>query len=246
MQPRGVCFLCGSSRTFSVSGAVKHVAAHWKEAPGSGKPPFFWISLRARSHALYWMEIGIRADAPLSLLDAFLRAAWVECCEDHVSGFQIGDRQFFSDQNFAEEDLSGSAEPEEGRPVQLNEVMKVGDAFLYTFDYGTPTEVEGNVRGVFHEIQGAKHVPELWRGGVLVAMRNLKPVFACEVCGQRAEHLLVRAPWDRTFRCEAHREDPETAHPLFNAPRSGVCGYDGPSPDLAFEVYDPNEVLSKP
>ena len=56
----------------------------------------FHIVLEGKYNPQYWMHIEMPAEAQLILLDDFIRAAWVECC-DHLSAFQIGEFYYKSE-----------------------------------------------------------------------------------------------------------------------------------------------------
>jgi len=56
----------------------------------------FHIVLEGKYNPQYWMHIEMPAEAQLILLDDFIRAAWVECC-DHLSSFQIGEFYYKSE-----------------------------------------------------------------------------------------------------------------------------------------------------
>ncbi|TMD93630.1 MAG: hypothetical protein E6I79_03545 [Chloroflexi bacterium] len=56
----------------------------------------FHIVLEGKYNPQYWMHIEVPAEAQLMLLDDFIRAAWVECC-DHLSAFQIGEFYYESE-----------------------------------------------------------------------------------------------------------------------------------------------------
>jgi hypothetical protein len=49
----------------------------------------FGLRAEAARAPSYWLDLEIRAEARLHVLDSFLRDAWLECCE-HLSAFAIG------------------------------------------------------------------------------------------------------------------------------------------------------------
>jgi hypothetical protein len=72
----------------------------------------FHIVLEGKYNPQYWMHIEMPAEAQLILLDDFIRAVWVECC-DHLSAFQIGEFYYESEQpeyDFSSIQIIGSDE----------------------------------------------------------------------------------------------------------------------------------------
>ena len=225
IRPLGVCFLCSMPKKYKPSGAHAHLwgdlhRATWEE-------PFIWISLRSDPEysavpVLFWMEIGVHLEAPLEALDFFLREVWVECC-GHLSEFRVGRKRYLR-------------EPEERGeyPMDLpvSEVFRPGTTFTYTYDFGSPTVIHGKVRDVF---QGPAVDQNLWKGVVLLAMRNLKPRMTCSRCDQPARYLYAGEEGGPVeLRCERHTPYGEGL-PYVNSPRTGICAYHGPPPGILLE-----------
>lgn len=225
--PRGTCFLCGRSG-IQARGAHAHLRDElnftgWTE-------PFLWISLRSGPYdtvaqAEYWMEIGVHAHVPLKILDDFLRDVWLECC-GHLSEFRVGHERFVS-------------HPEDPDETGMEEVLVVnalrpGETFQYEYDFGTPTVITGKVRGYFDGPIADRH---LWKGAVLLAMRNRMPQVSCTRCDRPATHAFEGEP-----RCLSHVPPDEIALPLVNSPRAGMCGYTGLPPGFCYEEPDEPEV----
>ncbi len=225
IRPLGVCFLCGLQKKYKPSGAHAHVwgdlhRATWDE-------PFIWISLRSDPEysvipILYWMEIGVHLEAPLEMLDLFLREVWVECC-GHLSEFKVGKKRYLR-------------EPEERGEYPMDlpvfKVFQPGTTFTYTYDFGSPTVIHGKVREVF---RGPAVDPNLWKGAVLLAMRNLKPRMTCSQCDRPARYFYTEEE-DRPMelRCMRHVLLHEGL-PYVNSPRTGICAYHGPPPGIVLE-----------
>jgi hypothetical protein len=55
-----------------------------------GEPaPLFRLRVEAAGDPSYWLDVEVKAEARLRVLDRFLRDVWLECC-GHLSAFTIG------------------------------------------------------------------------------------------------------------------------------------------------------------
>jgi hypothetical protein len=217
----GTCSLCG--KTFSRAFMTRHLTACGLPDPRASvaKPsthqpgPSFHLFVEARYSRLYWLHLAVPVDAPLSTVDAFLRQIWLECC-GHLSGFTI------AGESYASEALREMGQS--GMRVRLNRLLQPGMAFTYEYDYGSTTELNIKVVGLWN---GTK------RGGVAVLARNDAPKVDCEICGGRpATHICTEcACRDEGWLCrtcaENHECGTEMCLPVVNSPRAGVCGYTG-------------------
>ena len=97
----GKCAICGKS--YSKPGISRHLssclekerAAATNSAPSRGglKMKGFHLAVEGRDSPEYWLHLEVTADAPLRVLDQFLRDTWLECC-GHLSAFYIQDREY--------------------------------------------------------------------------------------------------------------------------------------------------------
>jgi len=70
--------------------------------------------------------------------------------------------------------------------------------------------------------------------------RNQMPKAVCQECGEPAKWLCIECLYDENktgHLCDEHAEEhPHDNYgepmPLFNSPRTGMCGYDGPAEPL--------------
>ncbi len=103
---------------------------------------------------------------------------------------------------------------------------------LHLYDFGTTSETGIHVIGSRQGKATTKHP-------IALMSRNNMPVMECNECGKPATHLcmecLIEANEDGTwFLCDEHAAaHPHTEYgepvPLFNSPRMGMCGYEGPA-----------------
>jgi hypothetical protein len=169
-----------------------------------------WIS----SYKPFWLHIEIVTSTTLEHLDQFLRDIWLECC-GHLSQFRIGDQSYLVPMA-----MDGWWDPgAESMDVRLTEVLRLKDKFEYEYDFGSTTDLGGQIYAV--------------REGVLrrqlrILARNDLPRLQCAGCGTEAQVICVDC-WD--LFCEAclvdHGCGAEMTLPVVNSPRMGVCGFTG-------------------
>ncbi len=102
----GICKFCrGEFEKAKMSQHLKNCKERARMEAETAKSPkskkfvqtkLFHIVLEGKYNPQYWMHIEMPAEAQLILLDDFIRAAWVECC-DHLSAFQIGEFYYQSE-----------------------------------------------------------------------------------------------------------------------------------------------------
>ena len=102
----GICKFCrGEFEKAKMSQHLKNCIERARMEAETAKSPkgkkfvrtkLFHIVLEGKYNPRYWMHIEMPAEAQLMLLDDFIRAAWVECC-DHLSAFQIGEFYYESE-----------------------------------------------------------------------------------------------------------------------------------------------------
>jgi hypothetical protein len=98
--------------------------------------------------------------------------------------------------------------------------------FSHQYDFGTTTELALRVAGDYT----APALP----GGLKLLARNEPPAIPCSVCAKPATRLCQQCEEEGGVAfCDAcagqHDCDEEMLVSLINSPRTGVCGYCGPS-----------------
>jgi len=241
MSPRtvsyGKCFLCGE--TLAKNAVSRHLAkclpAH--EETGKGQPArLFHLRVEGAYAPAYWLHLEIPASAALADLDDFLRAIWLECC-GHLSAFTIKGIRYELDTGMVDamwKDFFGPSYPTKSMKSKLYQVLAVGDTFRHEYDFGTTTELKLKVIG--------ERTGQLPKGKIRLLARNYAPDLRCKVCGAPADTLYVyEYPYEAY--CEQHgidEHEEEGLMPLVNSPRTGDCGYTGPSDEsLRFEERQP-------
>ena len=132
---------------------------------------------------------------------------------------------------------------EENMNAELGKVLKVGQKFSYTYDFGSSTyltlKVIAEREGVETEDEDAD--------SILVMARNEAPVIPCRNCGKPAVGIYpgYGAPQYGAV-CETcaktnRKEYEEYLLPLVNSPRVGVCGYTGGAEAEEMEEWDEDE-----
>lgn len=205
---KGNCFLCGE--TLSKSGFKKHIlAAHTSSEAGAQECVL--LKVESLDSKLYWLFLDIPVSSTLKTLDAFLREIWVECC-GHMS-------LFFS-----------KGYEELGKSTPLGALPK-GFSMRYEYDMGSTTELKITV---LERVLRPKQ-----RKAVRLIARNEPPRFACRECGEEADYICCECMWENEypFLCEAcmGSHEHESALPVVNSPRMGVCGYFGEYDEYEFD-----------
>src|SRR5262249_36370397 len=151
----------------------------------------------------YWMHLAARANAELGDLDAFLRAAWVECC-NHLSEFKLARRGV-----------------EMAMRTKLRNVLSPQMTFFYAYDFGSTTELTLRVVAEMAHMREGKAIQ-------LLAL-NDAPSYPCSACGKPAEVVDSGEGQRLCKACASEHADEDMLLPLVNSPRTGVCGYSGPA-----------------
>lgn len=218
-ESRGRCSFCGEIVT--KRGLVKHLenCPKWLEqlqaAEISSRPVETLWRLRVQDAYAkdYWLELEIAGSARLNKLDSYLRAIWLECC-GHLSMFTIG----------------GWGGEEIDILKKANSIFEEGLILRHLYDFGTTSETDVRVLG-------ARSGKTISQYPITLLARNIQPEAVCQVCGQPANWLCSECIYeeDKTgYLCTEHAED----HPhenydemmgIYNSPRMGMCGYDGPA-----------------
>lgn len=229
MTSQGECNFC--HRKFDAAGVGRHLesclerkkAINSARSPGPGgrgvTPKTFHILVRDTNLPIYWMHLGTRADSTLADLDHFLRATWLECC-GHLSQFTINGTRFASmpDRKFRDRSMK----------IQLASTLTRGTEFEYEYDFGTTSELDLRVLGVWDGVLGG-------RKPIGVLARNSEPEIRCSSCREKDATQVcaqcIDEAGERAWLCGAcsgeHECGEEMLLPVVNSPRVGMCGYTG-------------------
>lgn len=161
----------------------------------------------------FWLHLEMNGKATMEKLDSYLRSIWLECC-GHLSEFSIGR---WTGQTIAMSRKAG-------------QVFRIGMEIDHIYDFGTSSETKIKVINV-------RKGKSITKYPIALMARNDRPEASCVDCGKPASWLCLECLYDYdqdgTF-CDEHAKD----HPhdnygdpmgLFNSPRVGMCGYDGPA-----------------
>ena len=154
----------------------------------------------------YWAFVEARADAPLRLVDAFLRKLWLECC-GHLSAFRAASREL-------------------AMGVSVERAFASARTLRYEYDFGSTTELTGTIVSTRHGPTG--------RAVVRLLARNEPIEWSCATCAAPATVVcpFCMDTGDDHLFCDAHagahaHATEEVYLPVVNSPRMGVCGYAG-------------------
>lgn len=223
MSTSANCRLCGS--TYTVRGITRHLQAcipkHTDrlETESGQERPGVHVTVRAGGMCSgdYRLDLMVDSQASLSTLDRVLRNVWMECCghmssfwRDRPWGHELSDQQTF------------------GRVSSYDDIV-------YGYDFGTTSIAEVQMKDTY-----ALAAPA---AAVQCIARNEPPEITCQACGEHAATQLcpycVYQQAAAVF-CESCAADHEQGGcpqgvgegmmmPILNSPRSGLCGYTGPS-----------------
>jgi len=216
-QTRGTCTFC--QRELTRGGLSRHLAgcAARKEAIATSKHragDVLHLQIQDGWRGAFWLHLEMRASAPLSELDRYLRAIWLECC-GHLSQFSLGAAEWGA---------------EIGASRKASQVFRVGEVYSHIYDFGTTSHSIIHVRAV------RKGSP-LTRHPIFLMARNQPPDDRCQECGKPAGWLCHECMIEEEkpgLLCKKHaeahpHEDYGEPIPLVNSPRAGMCGYSGPA-----------------
>ncbi len=228
---KGVCSYCGREGAFA--GMNKHLetcrerqaAIERADASRRRSQALYHLTVRDTIAGLYWLHLEIGATVALEELDDYLRAIWVDCC-GHMSHFIFGATRY-------QQLIDGMYAIGNQRSIttSIGDILTPGLAGRYEYDFGTTTELKVQVIGMREgKPIGAKPI-------ALMA-RNVMPSYQCVECGEPATHKCIQCYYERgeptCFLCAAHAANHGCTlygkpRRLFNSPRTGICGYDGPA-----------------
>ncbi len=218
-ESRATCAFCGEIVT--KRGVGKHLEKcpkwleHLQAAETSSRPTETLWRLRVQDayNKDYWLELEMAGSATLDKLDKYLRAIWLECC-GHLSKFTIG----------------GWSGMDIGKARKADAIFGAGPVLRHLYDFGTTSETDIRVLGARDGKMLSKHP-------ITLLARNIQPDALCQVCGQPASWLCIECIYEEEgtgYLCEEHVEEhPHEAYGepmgVYNSPRMGMCGYDGPA-----------------
>ncbi len=237
-QSPGVCALCGHRAVKGTMGRHLATCAPAHDAKEGEPAPLFRLRVEAAGNPSYWLDVEVKAEARLRVLDRFLRDVWLECCE-HLSAFTIGgvrhEVALDSMWDFPADSFGGP------RPrsmnARLHEAVGSRRAFRYEYDFGSTTHLKLRMT--------AAREGRLGRRSLRLLARNESVAWSCVVCGGPAAQICAwcEEESENPFFCKDHapahiaeaHEGDEGFLPVVNSPRMGVCGYTGPQ-DARYEV----------
>ena len=156
----------------------------------------------------------------LTVLDAFLRDIWLECCS-HLSGFTIAGQSYVS--HVSNDFVPFGGMPDKAMTARLDRVLQPGMTFRYEYDYGSTTEL--NLKVIGPRLVAPR------RPAVELLARNQPPEIICVACNSRPATTVCSQCYysGDGWLCETcagkHDCDPEMFLPVVNSPRTGVCAY---------------------
>jgi hypothetical protein len=161
----------------------------------------------------FWLDLEMVGSATLDKLDKYLRAIWLECC-GHLSKFTIG----------------GWGGVDVGKARKADAIFEPGLVLRHLYDFGTTSETDIKVVGYREGKATTEHA-------IALLARNRMPEYTCQECGKPALWLCNECVYkeDKSgYLCDDHvQEHPHENYglpmPLFNSPRTGMCGYIGPA-----------------
>ena len=232
MKDEGICRFC--LKTFAGRSIGRHLTAckakkEQDEATLKGKKKTQLIyHLKITSYKPFWLYIEMPAGAKLQTLDRFLRDIWLECC-GHLSEFTINGVGYSSDSGGGD---SWGMESE-SMNVALKKVLGLKDTFRYEYDFGSTTEVSGQVYGQREGVLKEK---------IRILARNEMPEVHCTNCSKTATDFCTECDDFYCAEClEKHDCGDDMALPVVNSPRMGVCGYYG---DEGFDTFSAEQAAS--
>ncbi len=215
-QSRGNCDFC--DREMSRGGLSKHLQSCPKRqevvAAQSGTAQTLYHLLVRDAYASdFWLHLEVNGRSPLTHLDDYLRAIWLECC-GHMSQFSIG----------------GWRGQKIGKSRKIENTLASGAELTYIYDFGTSSEILIKAVAIRQGKPLSKHP-------IYLMARNKLPDVVCDECGAAAtlyctDCLIEQGEWINL--CDKHHIEHDHDEyggpsPLINSPRLGMCGYDGPA-----------------
>jgi hypothetical protein len=229
---KGKCYICND--IYSDSGLARHIKScliKTKDAKTNNSNisnATYLIKVQDKYDSGYYLYLMVDGCVLLSELDQYLRDIWLECC-GHLSSFKIDEINYerYPDPGWGDR---------EGMDIEIEEVLDFGMFFSYMYDYGSTTELELKVMGIYQPLFSKK--------GIYLIGRNLPREYKCENCDNKAEFQyfnmrhgeqgIVCNSCMEKMESENTKDDDIYFSDIINSPRAGVCGYDGPTDDILF------------
>jgi hypothetical protein len=218
-ESRGTCAYCGE--VISKRSVSKHLdkcperQEALQNAVANSRPGETLWHLRVQDayDKDFWLDLEMTGSASLDRLDRYLRAIWLECC-GHLSKFTIG----------------GWSGRDVGKARQANSVFEPGLLLRHLYDFGTTSETD-------IKVVDARQGKPTTKYPIALLARNIMPEAVCQMCGEPAKWLCIECLYEKDktgHLCDTHAEEhPHENYgepmPLFNSPRTGMCGYEGPA-----------------
>ena len=220
-QTRGKCAYCG--RDLTRTGMTRHLQACPERTKAinaaiqerGANQPIYHLLVKDSWSGSYWLHLEMNGRSRLVDLDDYLRAIWLECC-GHLSHFAVGN------------DAWRGQEMPMSRSVA--HLFQPGVELTHIYDYGTSSITRVKVVDV-------RRGKPLTHHPIALMARNDPLVIPCQECGEPASWLCMECVIEHDKMgalCDTHVEDhPHDDYgppgPLWNSPRVGLCGYDGPA-----------------
>lgn len=218
-QTKGKCGYCG--REMTRSGMTRHLAdcpkrqeviAAANETSGVTQTLYHLVVKDAWGGS-FWLHLEMNGSATLKQLDRYLRAIWLECC-GHLSRFSPG--------GWGAEEIAMSR--------KADQVFDPGLELTHIYDFGTSSRTLVQVAAMR---QGK---PTTTHPIALMARNDLEEEY-CMECERPATWLCMTCIQELDLSgllCDVHVKDhPHDEYgepmPIFNSPRTGMCGYEGPA-----------------
>lgn len=205
IKSEGKCLYC--DKILNKRGISRHLETHLKETAKSAKAGKTYFHIRVEA-GVFFLQLLISGNATFKKLDSFLRQIWLECC-GHMSQF-------------------GGWGNEIGMGRKVGVYFKKDFKTDYVYDFGSSTQLTIKVIGE-HTLNEKK--------AIILLSRNEPLEIYCHVCEKQPVTQMCSVHWGEGPFCfcescaEEHEEECEDAEyamgPIYNSPRSGVCGYDG-------------------
>lgn len=234
----GKCRLCGQligkpQITAHLKTCVKRATAAAPDTPSAAR--CLHLLVQATYDPAYWLHLEVPAKVTFGRLDRVLRDIWLECC-GHMSAFRFPRKRLppISRGNFAQMFAAAAERAVEDEMEDEQRLMdeavgkrlRPGVKLEYEYDFGSTTHLSLRV---LDEYSSSLPKPKL-----RLLARNEPPDIRCASCRKPATQICTECACESDGAlCDAcaaeHECGEEMLLPVLNTPRTGVCGYTGPS-----------------
>lgn len=232
LKSEGVCALC--NKKYTQRGINRHLKTHLEKMhkPTNSKDISFLLKIETNpkyyNKTGYFLYLWVNGTTYIDDIDAFLRDIWLECC-GHLSSFIDNEQKHQQGGlfNFFDEDELAPGEIDKGQ--RANECLYLGQKMNYTYDFGSSTELQIKVEGLYQT-----QAPQ----AITLLSRNEPLHITCDKCGiEPAVVTCIAHAWaeDSLFckkcarlhakKCDDFKDYAEKR--IVNSPRFGVCDYEG-------------------